>query len=279
MPRFVAFVYLVFLLCKFELFCSHPSLAQATEPRHQSENFVVDSFTGGPSPYRVASLCESLRRELGRAWCDGQLTLWNPRCEIVVHATLAKYIQAVGQDGSQTLGSSLIQVDNGRTLSRRIDLLIDAAGGLPSLPHELTHVVMSERFEGRQPPHWFDEGAAMLADTLHKQSLHERDCHHALRSGSAIPITELLHLEQFASANQMPAFYGQSASMTRFLCRKDDITRVTRFAYDATKVGYKQALLTHFKIESIEELERQWRDYVCSDTTLQLGNDALVISH
>ena len=255
-----------------------PRLLLATEPRHQSANFTVESFAGGPSPDRVAVLCESQRNELGRGWCDGELTAWNPRCEIVVHATLTKYIQAVGQNGSQTLGSSLIQVNEGRTISRRIDLLVDAAGDLSALPHELTHVVMSERFAGQQPPHWFDEGAAMLADTLHKQSLHERDCRDAMRTGSAMPIAELLYLEQFTSANQMPAFYGQSASLTRFLCQKDDITKVARFACDATKVGYQQALVTHYKIESIEELERQWRHYVYNNATPQLGTSALAIN-
>jgi hypothetical protein len=271
----VAFV-LIGILSVCEIFS--PGLLLATEPRHQSENFVVDSFAGGPSPERIAALCESLRIELGRAWCDAELKAWNPRCEIAVHATLAEYVQAVGHNGSQTLGSSLIQVNSGRTLSRRIDLLVDVAGDLPALPHELTHVVMSERFEGVQPPHWFDEGAAMLADTLHKQSLHERDCRDALRSGSAMPFAELLNLEQFTFANQMPAFYGQSASLTRFLCQKDDITRVTRFACDATKVGYRQALLTHYKIESVEELERQWRHYVYTDETPKLGNAALAIN-
>ncbi len=276
MSRFAVAFVLIGILSVCEIFS--PDLLLATEPRHQSKNFVVDSFAGGPTPDRIAALCESLRVELGRAWCDGELKTWNPRCEIVVHATLAKYVQAVGQNGSQTLGSSLIQVNSGRTLSRRIDLLVDAAGDLSALPHELTHVVLSDRFEGRQPPHWFDEGAAMLADTLRKQSLHERDCRDALRSGSAMPLAELLNLEQFTSANQMPAFYGQSASLTRFLCQKDDITKVTRFACDATKVGYRQALLTHYKIESIEELERLWRHYVNNDAAPNLGTAALAIN-
>lgn len=264
----------IFSVC--EIFC--PSLLLAIEPKHKSQNFVIDSFASGPHPDRVALLCESLRSELGRAWCERELEDWNPRCEVIVHATLEKYVQMVGQNGSQTMGSSLIQVNSGRTVSRRIDLLVDASGDLPALPHELTHVVMSDRFDGRQPPHWFDEGAAMLADTLHKQSLHERDCRDALRSGSAMPLSELLTLEQFKSANQMPAFYGQSASLTRFLCQKDDITKVTRFAYDANRIGYRQALSIHYKIESVEELERQWRQYVYNDATPQLGHAALAIN-
>jgi hypothetical protein len=157
-------------------------------------------------------------------------------------------------------------------------LLVDASGDLPALPHELTHVVLSERFIGNRPPHWLDEGAAMLADTTHKQSLHERDCREALLQGSALPLSILLRLEQFTSAEQMPAFYGQSASLMRFLCHKGDITKVSYFANDALRIGYQQALRNHYRIESVEELERQWKKHVYSDETQWPETAALAIN-
>ncbi len=256
----------------------HKSTLQANETRFTSENFVVTSHATGLVPDKVAELCESLRFELGRAWCDGPLSAWSPRCEIHVHGTQANYVQAVGQAGSQTLGSSLIQVNSGRTLSRRIDLLVDPDGNLPALPHELTHVVLSDRFDGQQPPHWLDEGAAMLADTEHKRSLHERDCRDALHRGSAMPLSVLFGLEQFTSVDQMAAFYGQSASLTKFLCAKGDIQKVTRFGMDAMRVGYQLSLQHHYQIASVTELERQWKKHVYNSDPKQSNPIASVVS-
>ena len=39
----------------------------------------------------------------------------------------------------------------------------------------MTHVVLADLLNGRQPPRWADEGMAILADTRDKQLLHERD--------------------------------------------------------------------------------------------------------
>lgn len=259
MPRFTIVLILVGLLGTLR-YNIQPT--DASELEFRSENFVAKTYRDGPAAANVATLCESLRVELTRAWCNKNLATWNPPCEIRIHPTLATYVQSVGPGGAQTLGSSLIQVNAGRTLSRRIDLLVDPTGDLPALPHELTHVVLSDRFGGQQPPHWLDEGAAMLADTDHKRSLHERDCRDALRQGSAMPLSVLFGLEQFTSAEQMAAFYGQSASLTKFLCTKGDIQDVTRFGADAMRVGYQQALKDHYKIVSVIELERQWKHYI-----------------
>lgn len=227
-----------------------------------SDDFVVRSFVGGPSAKNVSVLCQSLRKEFGRAWCGtDSLPRWQPSCEIVLHPSRAKYVQAVGPDGAQTFGSSLIHIDSGKTQARRIDLLIDANGELTALPHELTHVVLSDRFAGWQPPHWLDEGAAMLADKNEKQSLHARDCHLALHQGTAMPLATLLTLEQFTSATQMPAFYGQSASLMRFFSSRGSIDKVTVFGLDAIRNGYDSALSKHYGIASVNELERQWKAF------------------
>ncbi|TWU39445.1 hypothetical protein [Novipirellula artificiosorum] len=239
------------------------------------DNFVVHSAVADLPPDRVLSLCRSLRRSLTVAWCGSEsTTLWQPKCEIVVHDSLTSYLRVVGSGAAQTMGTSLIELDSQCVVSRRIDLIVGPQGNLPALPHELTHVVLADRFQGRQPPHWFDEGAAMLADTDEKQALHERDCRYALQTGTVLPLHQLLHLDQFTSAEQMPAFYGQSASLLRFLCDRGEITKATQFSLDATARGYEHALQTHYAIASVGELEKQWKQFAYQQdaklTTLQV---------
>src|SRR5262249_32340293 len=159
-------------------------------------------------------------------WCAEERESWSPRCEVVVHGTAQSYLAAVGWGASQTFGSSLIKFagESGpaaKSVSRRlIDFRGDNAHGLAAGPHELTHIVLADLLDGRQPPSWADEGMAILADSREKQQLHERDLSGGLGSRSAFRITELLALESYPQPSRVPVFYGQSASLTALLARR-----------------------------------------------------------
>lgn len=232
----------------------------------ESDNFRIHSYRNGPSAEELATRVEKMRSELQSVWLNGEAeSQWQPRCEIVLHPTRAKYQQAVG-GGAQTSGSSYIRYQRGRMQTRRIDLLVLSDGTMSALPHELTHVVLADRFEGRQPPRWVDEGVATLADSREKRKLHHRDCQYALSSGTALRMMEILNLDQFTSAEQVPAFYGQSLVLVRFLASRDDLDTIIDFAETAMNDGYDQALQTHYGIDSVAALERQWRTYAKTAT-------------
>ncbi|MGV3484855.1 MAG: hypothetical protein ACO1RT_10600 [Planctomycetaceae bacterium] len=272
-------------LVAIALFCitgsnvySQATADQATV-RAQSQHFIVHVYHGGPAVGDVLKLCEASRIELQRVWhADNAPTAWSPRCEIFVHASREHYLAAVGQGGGQTRGSSLIQLDNNRVTVRRIDLLMDPQAGLTALPHELTHVVLADRFLGDPPPHWLDEGIAMLADTRHKQMLHYRDCQEALVSRTALSLADLLTLEQFTSAEQMPAFYGQSLSLVQMLSYRGDPQKLVAFGIDARKVGYDRALQEHFAIEGMADLERHWLKHVANLPSMQPPQPVVMVS-
>lgn len=225
-------------------------------------DFIVRSHKGGPLPVDILESCRLLREELRRMWLGAVAPdAWRPRCEIVLHATRASYLQAVGRNGGQTSGSSLIQFENGRIVARRIDLLEDGQGRISALPHELTHVVLADRFGGRQPPRWLDEGVATMADSTEKRALHQRDCQHALHTGTALRMFDLLALDQLTSARQIPAFYGQSLSLVRFLAEQDEPQKVVVFSEVAMKKGYDHALQQCYGLDGVIALERKWRGY------------------
>ncbi|PQO41501.1 peptidase MA family metallohydrolase [Blastopirellula marina] len=237
-------------------------VAQAAGWDIESANFQIRTFRGGPSASQLLKQCEALRSDLQQVWLTAEdRGDWSPRCQVYVHATKASYQTAVGRGAAQTSGSSLIQAVRGEIISRRIDLLYDAQKGTSALPHELTHVVLADRFENGRPPRWLDEGVATMADSPEKRMLHHRDCHQALQSGDALRVVQLLRLEQFTSAKQVPAFYGQSLSLVHFLAEQDEPTRLIDFAEAASKRGYDRALREIYQIEGIEELERRWRKY------------------
>ncbi len=231
--------------------------------RSSSESFEIQSFQGGPSASQVLVLCEELRAELFRVWGGvDHSPIWEPRCKIRVHQTRTSYLQKVGVNGGQTSGCSLIQMDSGKIVCREIDLLLNQQGELPALPHELTHIVLADKFCGRQPPHWIDEGIAMLADTIAKQNLHGRDCHDAIMSGKAMSVHQIATLESFSSPAQMPAFYGQSLSLVRMLAERASPERIVEFANDSIDRGFDAALKRHYSIDGLVELEKAWKNYV-----------------
>src|SRR6185369_15416037 len=102
---------------------------------------------------------ESLRTELKSKWLPGSCSEgWKPKCEIVLHSKRPSYTAAVGRGSERTVGSSAVTVDKGRIVGRRIDLVAeDVDYFTAALPHELTHVVLRDRFVSAAMPRWADE--------------------------------------------------------------------------------------------------------------------------
>lgn len=228
-----------------------------------SANFAIRSYPSGPTAAGMTGACEKLRREIQLLWLGKMAdSNWCPRCQIVLHATKTSYLRAVGRNGGQTSGSSLIKQQQGRIVDRRIDLLVDRCGHTSALRHELTHVVIADQFLGERPPPWLDEGIATLADSSEKVSRHQEDCRAAIHNGTAFHLFELLTLDRLSSPAQFPAFYGQSVCLTKFLLEQDEPTKLIPFAKCAARKGYDEALKSHYDIDGVGGLQRAWRGYV-----------------
>ena len=238
--------------------------ATFTQWQATSENFVVRNQHAGHDAREVAAHCEAWRSKLQKYWCASEQPAWSPKCEVVVHASGASYLAAVGAGASRTFGSSMIKfgkdkLGQQKQVARRlIDFRGDSAYGLAAVPHEMTHVVIADLLEGRQPPRWADEGMAILADSHEKQMLHERDLTQGLVARSAFRVQELLTLDAYPHASRIPAFYGQSASITACLAKRDDPAKFVEFLRRSLDSGYDQALRDVYHLDNIAQLERHW---------------------
>jgi hypothetical protein len=226
-----------------------------------SPNFVVRCSALDHDARSISQTAERWRARLQTFWCGVESPPWNPRCELIVHPSKAAYLAVVGRGGEQTAGSSWIEFSQQAPSKRRIDLLGTKEDPLSAFPHELTHVIFADLFQGRQPPRWADEGAAMLADSHEKLRLHQRDLEHALRQRTSFAFAELLSLEHYPAAHRVAGFYGQSASVTAFLTRRDDPSRFVLFVRHALDHGYDEALVRVYRIASLRHLERDWLEH------------------
>jgi hypothetical protein len=185
-------------------------------------------------------------------------TDWNPRCELILHASRETYRAAIGRGGEATFGSSMIDSKGGRITIRRIDLLIDQQGTLSALGHELTHVVIADVFPDSRPPVWANEGAAVLADSAEKQRLHKRDLDYSVRRQTVFHCAELLQMATYPQPHRVPTFYGQSASLIGFLGDVGGSEKLLPFVKDAMNDGYDLALRKHYGIQGVAELQQRW---------------------
>jgi hypothetical protein len=176
----------------------------------------------------------------------------------VLHPTAESYLREVGE-GQMTAGSSLIEFTGNRLVTRRVDLRADHPDGyLGALAHELTHVVVAERFVERQIPRWADEGMAVLADTQGKQDLHHADLRLARTNRTTFRLVELMQLENYPDATRQATFYGQSASLVRFLVARGGEHAFVGFLTKSHEIGYDAALRDVYKFSSMGELEQHW---------------------
>lgn len=187
---------------------------------------------------------------------------WAVRCVIHVHASEESFAAAVGGQPAGARGATSLQFVGDRVTSRRIDVMGDGPAIVPdSLAHEIVHVVLADHFVSGPPPRWADEGLALLFDDIDKQRKHDRDFREAHRRDAAWSAADLLRIEEYpeASARQR-VFYGQAASLVRWLVARRDAATFVRFLDDCGTVGESAALQRHYALPSVESLSMAWRD-------------------
>lgn len=240
-----------------------PATIPAETRRFESTNFVVQSYLRPARADEVARHCETLCHQLRRR-CLGteEAPSWNPKCEVVIHPTRQSYLEAVGQGGGQTVGSSVIGIDAGRILNRRIDLLAeDRNRALSALPHELVHVLFAELFPNAAPPRWAEEGFALLNDPNDKQARHRRDLYDALRTKTTLSLNSLFSATDYPTGWRRAVFYGQSMSLVEYLTGLDTPQQFVRFVNLSMDTGRDHALKAIYHIDGLGDLERRWRKH------------------
>ena len=227
----------------------------------ETNNFRVCCEESSEIATELSKNAESLRAKLRAQWlADTGKSAWTPKCQVVLHSSRQSYTAAVGRGSERTVGSSLVKVEHGEITRRRLDLI----GGQTdyrsaALPHELTHVVLRDRFLVNPIPRWADEGAATIADTSDKQERHRKDLQKALADGTTVSAAALVASDEFPRIDRWGTFYGESVSLTKFLVNRESPVRFVNFVEAAASNGYDKALKDTYGIKNLAELDHQWR--------------------
>ncbi len=230
----------------------------------ETANFTC-RMQGTEKPVRELAIgCERLRNHLITLWSsDASQPTWGPRCEIVVHPTQAAYNLCLGRPNDASVGSTRLKFDEGRVTVRRIDLRADAADWIDgALPHELTHVIIAEQFQGRSLPRWADEGIAMLSESRAKHRLRLHDLRTTLRERPTYRMHDLMSLRTMPPAHLRDAFYGQSLALTSQLIERSSPAKFLAFLKHSEQAGLDKALQHHFQMNGPHDLQAEWDRWV-----------------
>jgi hypothetical protein len=225
----------------------------------ETASFRIFNYGTAPLTAEAAQECEALRVTLIKRW-GGDLAGagWSPKCQIVLHPSDAAYLREVGAAGRDTVASSLVERKQGRIVSRRIDIRANQPQWQTrALGHELSHVILADRFAGQPVPRWVDEGIALLADPAEKRAQHLVDLGNAVKIHSEYRVLELVTLANYPATQRWGTFYGQSMSLVQFLVDQGGTEQFLRFVELAMEQGYERGLQTVYRI-GIADLERRW---------------------
>ena len=217
----------------------------------------------------LESTCEGALTRLSMYWF-GRVEQFKQKCDIILHPSDESYCREVGGNATHTAGAVLMGSDNQRPFFR-IDLRANRSNWeTAGLPHELTHILFSQRFHGRKLPAWINEGTALLADPASKQALHLRDYRQARSSGTALPLANLMSLTDYPAQRDWPVFYGQSLSLVKCLVERKSPQAFVEFIDKSLEKDYATGLREVYSISDVDELRQVWSQYV-SEPDAQLA--------
>lgn len=216
--------------------------------------------------------CEAWRTRLRKIWISNpEAGHWSPKCAVQVHPNQHAYNQALNRPGDSSVGSTMMNFDQQRATFRRIDVRADARDwSNAALPHELTHVVLGERFGGHALPRWADEGIAMLSESTEKQQERLLNLRQLLTNRVTMGVGELVYTTRMPAPQLRDAFYGQSVALTSLLVRRSSPAKFADFVEDSQRRGVDAALATHYQIGGISTLQREWNEWVRTPESMEL---------
>jgi hypothetical protein len=210
---------------------------------------------------KVADQAERAKDALARRWTGAPATApWNPRCEIYLYPDGKAFAALTGQS-EESPGFSTMGMSGGKIIGRRINLRADHPNIVVAvLPHELTHVILADLFPKKQIPRWADEGIAVLSEPQVERDQRTGELSEPLNKGQIFRINDLVTLD-YPSPKNWNLFYAQSVSLTQFLVEQSSPGKFIEFLRSSQVSGTEPALLEHYAIQGLSDLETRWLEY------------------
>jgi hypothetical protein len=235
---------------------------------YETKNFRLHFVGREPQLAAMAKTCEQTRASLRRIWlAAANDETWSPKCDVYFYSDPKHYARCAGLP-AETRGTSNLQIGHGRVWTRRIHMRIDQPGYLEHvLPHELTHVVLADRFNTRPIPRWADEGIAMLTEPPQRRDELLRTIVKARQNGSMFSLRELLTAKNYPTDQaRATLFFAQSVAFVEYIVSVRSEPDLIRMIETAEGSGYDQASRELFSADGVAALESRWTMWLADRT-------------
>ena len=227
----------------------------------ESRSFRVHHHSQSELVARLAVLCEESRTAIRQRWLSTQNpVLWSIKCDVFLYPTPTEFQQKTRYP-ADSWGFADLEIGNGQVYMRRLDLRSDNEARVFNVAiHELTHVILADRFAHKQIPRWADEGIALNSEPLARQQDMRRWLAGEVKQGRGFTLRQLLSLQQYPQNKHMgDLFYAQSGSLVEFLLlqNSDSEEGVLRFVE-----GSQQGLDKPLSGVSLAKLETEWKAWL-----------------
>lgn len=218
---------------------------------YRSPNFIVTAPTDELARH-VGEAAEEYRKDLAVEWVGQELPRWSAPCPINVR---------VGNMGAG--GATTFNFDRGEVFGWNMNIQGTEERILDSvLPHEISHTIFACFFR-RPLPRWADEGAASLIEHDSERYRLKKLTQQVMGTTQMIPLRRLLAMTEYPqNMQQVLTLYAQGYSLADYLIQKGDKARYLKFLESAEQQGWDTALHRHFGYRKVEELEKDWKDWV-----------------
>jgi hypothetical protein len=230
----------------------------------ESANFYLWHQSTRGQAERLLRSAEEARARICRRWFSEVGPDWQPRCTLNLYPSREAYQAATGL-AECVPAFAHTQYEGERVLSRQIELRGDWPEVLTSvLPHEITHIVLSDKFGSRPLPGWVNEGIAVLSEPPANIARHLRNLSRHRDEGLISPVEDLIEQRAHPQRHALGAFYAQSVSLVQFLEKEKGNEALIAFLHCARRHGFGQALRRHYQM-TFADLEQRWRQFAFLD--------------
>jgi hypothetical protein len=222
----------------------------------RNENFSVyvpETSTPGQAQRfaeRLLERADVYRAEIAKEWLGEELPAGAGRATIYVEFSTAEDLGLTWAKDGPDRHSHTIWLNTSPRL---------AIG--ETLKHEVAHAVFATKYpHPHRLPSWIEEGIASRYDNEIRKDARDQLAHFWVRTGRAVRLAQVLDSSDLHSSDEYS--YAAATSLVSFLLARGDAQSVVRFAEDGQRSGWNAALRAHYRIESLDELQRQWEAWL-----------------
>ncbi len=252
--------------CQSDICCCYQVHRSSNAQVFESQNFRIHPTVGFSSVKELVTQCEQHRHRIRERWLGvTQAENWPVKCNVYCYASGAHYQQLTGFP-AEMLGHADLEVGEGRVWVRNLHLRVDQPERVTGIvAHELTHIVLADRFCDRQIPRWADEGIAILSEPENRRKQLRSRLAAAVERGTVAPWSELVTTRAYpADRDRAEVFYATSSAWIEFLSveKRVDGPRLLQFVADVDQIGAEPALAKCVPAVNVATLEQEWRDWL-----------------